>query len=309
MDSSSERRPGAQGARAGGAVRARLSREDVLARIGYALPVAFLLAFLVVPMSLTLLWSVFPRTMFWMEPGFTLEAYRNFFFSARFENFLMSAVSSAWAVLLSFALGFPIAVFLRRRVPARAQHPVLLLFILPFMISELIRTFSLRPVLGRTGLVNSLLIHLGLIDEPISAILYTPLGVVIGEVASFLPFMVFASFLAMEAVEKYIFEVCDDLGTGPLHTFKDVILPLAAPGVFAGSLFIFINGMGLAIIPDFLGGPASANAGIIVLNAIAALDFPLAMAISAVMVAAMVGLLYLGHRLFDLTRILEPIKR
>ena len=84
---------------------------------------------------------------------------------------------------------------------------------------------------------------------------------------------------------------------------------LAAPGIFAGSLFIFINSIGIYIIPFLLGGPAAANAGVIVVNAIGGLDYPLAMAISVVMMAMMIGLLYLGHRLFDLTKILEPIKR
>lgn len=283
--------------------------EQGLQRVFFYFPLIFLVLFLVVPMALTAVWSVFPRTAFWMKVGFTLVSYEKFFFSGRIDSFSFSLFYSAIAVLACFILGFPIAVFVRRRIPGRARHAVMLLFILPFMISELIRTFALRPVLGRTGLINSALLNLGVIDEPISVILYSTLGTIIGEVMSFLPFMVFSCFLAMEAVENYIFEVCDDLGASPFYLFKDIIIPLAAPGIFAGSLFIFINGIGLAIIPDFLGGPGAANAGILVLNSIGALDFPLAMAISVVMMVLMIGLLYLGHRLFDLTRILEPIKR
>jgi ABC-type spermidine/putrescine transport system permease subunit I len=162
-------------------------------------------------------------------------------------------------------------------------------------------------VLARYGLVNTFLMEVGVISEPISAILFTPLGVIIGEVMSFLPFMVFSGFLAMEAVQRYVFEVCDDLGAGPIRTFRDVILPLAAPGIFAGSVFIFVNGLGVALIPNVLGGPGAVNAGSIVFESIVALDFPLAMAISAIMIATLVLLLYIGHRLFDLTRVLEPI--
>ena len=283
--------------------------ERGIPRLAFYLPPAFMIVFLVIPLVLTVVWSVYPRTAFWMKPGFTLVAYEKFIFSGRIETFAYSVLFSAIAVLISFALGFPIAVFVRRRITLRAQHAVMLLFILPFMISELIRTFALRPVLGRTGLINNTLINLGIIDEPISVILYSPVGTIIGEVMSFLPFMVFASFLAMEAVERYIFEVCDDLGSGGLRLFKDIIVPLAAPGIFAGSLFIFINGIGIYIIPFLLGGPAAANAGVIVVNAIGGLDFPLAMAISVVMIGMMIGLLLLGHRLFDLTKILEPIKR
>jgi ABC-type spermidine/putrescine transport system permease subunit I len=188
-----------------------------------------------------------------------------------------------------------------------AQHRVILLFILPFMVSEIIRIFALRPVLQRTGLVNNVLLELGVITEPITVILYTPLGVIIGEVLSFLPFIVFAGFLAMEAVPKYIFEICDDLGARPHRVFIDVILPLAAPGIFAGAVFIFVNGLGVALLPNILGGPGAVNAGLIATQAIAALDFPLAMAVNAIMMTTLLGLLYIGHRLFDLTRILSPI--
>jgi ABC-type spermidine/putrescine transport system permease subunit I len=281
--------------------------ENGLQRWVFYIPAAFMLVFLAAPTLLTLVWSFFERTTFWMEPGFTLFAYENFFTSARAENYFYSMIHSGAAVLISFVIGFPIAVFVRRRVPRAAQHRVILLFILPFMISELVRVFAMRPVLGRYGLVNTFLMDIGLISEPISAILFTPLGVVIGDVLSFLPFMVFSGFLAMEAVPRYVFEVCDDLGARPVRTFQDVIVPLAAPGIFAGSVFIFANSLGTALVPTILGGPGAVNAGLIANQAIASLDFPLAMAISAIMIVTLMLLLYVGHRLFDLTKILDPI--
>ena len=285
----------------------RLRWQRRLSRLLFLLPVLFMELFFALPLALTVVWSVFERTMFWMKPGFTLFAYGNFFFSARLENFLSSMMHSSVSVVISFIVGFPIAVFVRRRIPQIAQHRVILLFILPFMVSEVIRIFSLRPVLQRTGLVNTVLLKMGVITEPITAILYTPLGVIIGEVMSFLPFIVFAGFLAMEAVPKYIFEICDDLGAPRHRVFIDIILPLAAPGIFAGGVFIFVNSLGVALLPNILGGPGAVNAGLIATQAIAALDFPLAMAVSAIMMTTLLGLLYIGHRLFDLTRILSPI--
>ncbi len=283
----------------------RLGRT--LARLFFGFPIAFMLVFFVLPLALTYVWSVFERTMFWMRPGFTLFSYENFFTSARLDNFLFSIGHSSISVLIAFAIGFPVAVFVRQRIPQVAQHRVILLFILPFMVSEIIRIFALRPFLQRNGMVNALLGNLGLIDEPLTVILYTPTGVIIGEVVSFLPFIVFAGFLAMEAVPKYIFEICDDLGAGRIRTFVDVILPLAAPGIFAGSVFVFVNGLGVALLPNILGGPGAVNAGLIATQAIAALDFPLAMAISAIMMTTLLALLFIGHKLFDLTRILSPI--
>ncbi|MGC1439706.1 MAG: ABC transporter permease [Burkholderiaceae bacterium] len=278
-----------------------------LQRWAFRLPIVFMIAFFALPLALTVVWSVFERTQFWMETGFTLFSYHNFFTSARLWNFLASMGHSLISVAICLVLGFPIAVFVRRRIPQVAQHRVVLLFILPFVVSEIIRVFALRPVLQRNGLVNYVLMKLGVITEPITAILYTPMGVIIGEVLSFLPFIVFSGFLAMEAVPKYIFEICEDLGASRFRTFRDVILPLAAPGIFAGSVFIFVNGIGVALLPNILGGPGAVNAGLIATQAISALDFPLAMAVSAIMMGTLLLLLYVGHRLFNLTHILEPI--
>ena len=279
------------------------SKNNILFKI----PLIFMIIFFVLPLSLTVVWSVFERTMFWMEPGFTLFSYENFFFSARLENFVVSMLHSSVSVFCSFLIGFPIAIFIRRRVKKIAQHRVMLLFILPFMVSEIIRIFALRPILSRNGVLNDLLINFGFIDSPISAFVFTPTGVVIGEIVSFLPFMIFSTFLALEAIPNYIFEVCSDLGVNRRKMFTDIYLPLAAPGLFAGSVFIFVNGIGIALIPTILGGPGSVNAGLIATQAIIALDFPLAMAVSAIMMCTLMGLLYIGHRLFNLTKLLEPI--
>ena len=280
-----------------------ISKNNILFKI----PIIFMIIFFVLPLSLTVVWSVFERTMFWMEPGFTLFSYENFFFSARLENFVVSMLHSSVSVFFSFFIGFPIAIFIRRRVKKIAQHRVMLLFILPFMVSEIIRIFALRPILSRNGVLNDLLINFGFIDSPISAFVFTPTGVVIGEIVSFLPFMIFSTFLALEAIPNYIFEVCSDLGVNRRRMFTDIYLPLAAPGLFAGSVFIFVNGIGIALIPTILGGPGSVNAGLIATQAIIALDFPLAMAVSAIMMFTLMGLLYIGHRLFNLTKLLEPI--
>lgn len=288
-------------------VWARLLGEQGLQKWAFYLPIAFMVLFFALPVALTAVWSVFERTQFWMEPGFTFFAYNNFFTSARLWNFLASMYHSLISVIICLFLGFPIAVFVRRRIPQVAQHRVILLFILPFMVSEVIRIFALRPVLQRNGLVNGTLMDLGIINEPITSILYTPTGVIIGEVLSFLPFVVFSGFLAMEAVPKYVFEICEDLGGSWRRTLIDVILPLAAPGIFAGSVFIFVNGIGVALLPNILGGPGAVNAGLIATQAITALDFPLAMAVSAIMMATLMLLLYIGHRLFDLTKILDPV--
>ena len=101
----------------------------------------------------------------------------------------------------------------------------MLLFILPFMVSEIIRIFTLRPILSRHGLINNFLMDFNFIDSPISAFVFTPTGVVIGEIVSFLPFMIFSTFLALEAIPNYVFEVCADLGVNRRRMFKDIQEP------------------------------------------------------------------------------------
>ena len=110
-----------------------------------------MIIFFVLPLLLTVVWSVFERTMFWMEPAFTLFSYENFFFSSRLENFLSSMFHSSISVVCAFFIGFPIAIFIRRRIRKVAQHRVMLLFILPFMVSEII-----IGKYGRKSPVNSL---------------------------------------------------------------------------------------------------------------------------------------------------------
>ena len=94
-----------------------ISKNNILFKV----PVIFMIIFFVLPLSLTVVWSVFERTMFWMEPGFTLFSYENFFFSARLENFVVSMLHSSVSVFCSFLIGFPIAIFIRRRVVAGAE--------------------------------------------------------------------------------------------------------------------------------------------------------------------------------------------
>ena len=118
----------------------------------FKIPIMFMIVFFVIPLALTVVWSVFERTMFWMEPGFTLFSYENFFFSARLENFVVSMLHSSVSVFCSFLIGFPIAIFIRRRVKKVAQHRAMLLFILPFMVSEIIRWQSPVGHMCRTAM-------------------------------------------------------------------------------------------------------------------------------------------------------------
>jgi len=150
--------------------------KTFFSRVLFAMPIIFMVGFFALPLALTYVWSVFERTMFWMKPALTLFSYENFFNSARVENFLASMGHSSISVLIAFVIGFPVAVFVRRRIPQVAQHRVILLFILPFSVSEIIRIFALRPFLQRNGLVNGVLLKMGVITEPITAILFTPRG-------------------------------------------------------------------------------------------------------------------------------------
>jgi putrescine transport system permease protein len=193
------------------------------------------------------------------------EGIRAFIAALDFENYafvlgdtlyLHSYLQSIWIAALSTAIlvliGFPIA-YAMSRAP-RAWHPLLLmLVILPFWTSFLIRVYAWMGILAREGLLNQALLALGLVSEPIE-ILATNSAVVLGIVYSYLPFMVLPLYAALDRLDESLLEAAADLGAPPWKSFWLVTFPLAMPGLVAGSLLCFIPAVGEFVIPDLLGG-------------------------------------------------------
>jgi len=183
----------------------------------------------------------------------SLENYEFLFSDALY---IKSYLSSLWIASLSTVLlliiGYPIAYGMARS-PKAWRPTLLMLVILPFWTSFLIRVYAWIGILSREGLLNTFLTWLGVIDTPLT-ILSTNIAVYIGIVYSYLPFMVLPLYAALEKMDDTLLEAASDLGCPPLKTFWVVTFPLSIPGVIAGCFLVFIPAVGEFVIPDLLGG-------------------------------------------------------
>jgi putrescine transport system permease protein len=169
-----------------------------------------------------------------------------------FNAYVSSIVIAAVSTLITLAVGFPIAYGMAR-APTALRPTLLMLVILPFWTSFLIRVYAWIGILKPEGLLNQFLMAIGIIDEPL-LILNTHTAIYIGIVYSYLPFMVLPLYSALEKMDYSLIEAAQDLGCPPISAFWKITFPLALPGVVAGSMLVFIPAMGEFVIPDLLGG-------------------------------------------------------
>jgi putrescine transport system permease protein len=167
------------------------------------------------------------------------------------SSFLYSLQVAAVSTLLCLLLGFPMAYAIARSSPS-LRGLLLMLIILPFWTSFLLRVYAWIGLLKNNGLINNALLAMGLIDEPIT-MLQTDFAVYIGIVYSYLPFMILPLYANLEKHDPALLEAAEDLGAGPIVAFLRVTLPLAIPGIVAGSLLVFIPAVGEYVIPSLLG--------------------------------------------------------
>ncbi|MBA4791111.1 MAG: ABC transporter permease subunit [Rhizobiales bacterium] len=179
--------------------------------------------------------------------GYVLD-WNNEFLNAYGSSLVIAGIST----LLLLLVGYPIAYGMAR-APRSIQPTLLMLVILPFWTSFLIRVYAWIGILSQDGLLNQALTALGLIDTPLE-ILNTDLAVYIGIVYSYLPFMVLPLYSALEKMDGTLLEAAEDLGCPPAKAFWLVTFPLSLPGVAAGALLCFIPAVGEFVIPDLLGG-------------------------------------------------------
>ncbi|MDN2580225.1 ABC transporter permease subunit [Aquibium sp. ELW1220] len=169
-----------------------------------------------------------------------------------FNAYISSITIAAVSTLITLAVGFPIAYGMAR-APTSLRPTLLMLVILPFWTSFLIRVYAWIGILKPEGLLNQFLIWTGAIDSPL-LILNTNTAIYIGIVYSYLPFMVLPLYSALEKMDYSLVEAAQDLGCPPASAFWKITFPLALPGVVAGSMLVFIPAMGEFVIPDLLGG-------------------------------------------------------
>jgi putrescine transport system permease protein len=194
---------------------------------------------------------------------------------------------AAGATLFCLLLGYPLAYGITR-APARWRNVLLLLVILPFWTSFLIRVYAWIGLLKGNGLVNNALIGLGLIHEPLP-LLNNAFAVYVGLVYSYLPYMVLPLYAALEKLDPVLLEAASDLGCRPAQAFWRVTLPLSLPGIVAGCLLVFIPMCGEFIIPELLGGPDTLMIGKVLWDEFFTnRDWPVASAVAVAMLLLLV---------------------
>lgn len=199
-----------------------------------------------------------------VEFNFTLENYKAMFDSTYLEIFSSSLIMAFSTTVLCLLIGYPFAYFISTKAKEK-RTMLLMLVIIPFLTNSLIRTYGWIILLRAEGLINQLLMWLHIIDEPLK-LLYNNIGVMIGMVYTLLPFMVLPLYTSIEKLDKSILEAAKDLGAKPKSSFLKVILPLTVPGIFAGSIMVFIPTLGYFFIPDLLGGSKSMLIGNLIKN-------------------------------------------
>lgn len=202
------------------------------------------------------------------------------YLSAFINSLRVAAISTLLCLLIGYPMAYAIAT-----APERFRTILLMLIILPFWTSFLIRVYAWMGILKTQGPLNDLLLWLGLIDAPL-AILHTQTAVYLGVVYSYLPFMILPLYAALARLDRALLEAAADLGCRPIRAFLRVTLPLSAGGILAGSMLVFIPVTGEFVIPDLLGGPTTLMVGKLLWTELFAnLDWPLASALAILLLA------------------------
>ena len=187
-----------------------------------------------------------------IEPGFSLHNYVRLMDKSHLEILVSSLNLSGLVTLICLVTAYPFAAILARtRKPLR--NALLLLVVIPFWTNSLVRTYAMTAMLNSSGIVNNVLLSMGVIDAPL-AMMYTPGAVVLGLVYTLLPFMILPLYAALERLDRRYLEAARDLGASPWRAFWKVVVPLTMPGIVSGCMLVFLPGIGMFYVSDVLGG-------------------------------------------------------
>jgi spermidine/putrescine transport system permease protein len=213
--------------------------------------------------------------------SFTLDNYQRVLDPVYLRVFSRSVGYAALSTALCVVIGYPMAYCIGRAREA-VRRRLLLLVMVPFWTSFLVRTYAWITILKQEGLLNSLVQSFALTAAPLD-LLYTPVAVVIGLVYAYLPFMILPIYGSVEKLDGALIEAAHDLGAGPWRVFLSVIIPLTLPGIAAGTLLVFVPAIGMFAITDLLGGARVPLIGNVIQNQFTqARDWPFGSALGVV---------------------------
>jgi spermidine/putrescine transport system permease protein len=254
-----------------------------------ALPtLAWMLLFFLVPLGMVIVYSFATISLitYNISFGWTLSNYRQIHDPLYFDTLTRSIFLSISATVGCLLLGFPLAYFISRQT-SRWQRVLLLLVIIPFWSSFIVRTYAIVNLIANGGPLEHFLHTLRVLSGPLN-ILYTPKGIAIGIIYAYLPLMVLPIYVALERIDYSLIDAANDLGANPRRTFRRVTLPLAMPGVVVGCIIVGIPALGEYVIPEILGGGKTLMLGNVITDQFLAVgDYPFGSAIAVALMAVM----------------------
>ncbi len=274
----------------------------------YLPPLIWLGAFFVLPVLLMAAFSFRPDMhgdllQLWTP---TFDQYTSVAGTTSYWRLLgISTLTALGIALVAVLLAYPLAYFLALRAGPRAGFYLILLLV-PFWTSYLLRVMAWKIMLGTDGMVNSFLIYVGLIQEPLSALLYNRTAVILTLIYVWIPFAALPILAALQRIDLALFEAAADLGARPFQQFMRITLPLSLPGVFAAFFMVFIPTIGEYATPLLVGGSRGFLYGNIIQDFFTkAANWPLGSALSMIMLAATFIFVALATRLVDLRQLFE----
>jgi putative spermidine/putrescine transport system permease protein len=260
--------------------------------------------FLVVPLLMIFYVSFWTQTTFKIEPILTIKSWQQFFASDTYLSSLWTTVR-IWLIVLAmtFVVGYPTALFVGLFVKSKTLSTVLLVIcVIPFWTSFLIRVLAWRPMLGREGAINIVLQYLGIVDHPIEALLFTELSVIIGMTQIYCVFMVGPIAFMLGRIDPNIIEAARDLGAGFWRIFRKIIFPLSLPGVVVGAIFVSVMVLGEFATASALSGRKVNLLGNIIVTQVGSLKWALASVVGVILTIIMAIVISLFLRIVDLRR-------
>ncbi len=211
-----------------------------------------------------------------------------------FRVFQITMRTAGVGTILCTLLAFPVAYAIAMHIPQRWRSILVFLLIIPYWTSFLLRTFAWRIILAPQGTLSDILQSLGILGRPL-LILDTNAAVQLGIVYNYLPVMVLPIYVALERIDRSLITASMDLGAGPLRTFLQVTLPLAAPGLFGGLVLTFILAAGDYVVPTILGGTKGLMVGnLIATQILASQNLPLGSAMAVILIGLLAGVLVIA---------------
>ncbi len=264
--------------------------------------------FLVVPIGFIVVYSFWIRAATGADiPAFQFGNYKKFFADFFYSSMIIRTLRiSLESVFLCVVFGYiPAYFFYQTRTKYKSL--LMLLLMLPFWISYIIRTLSWINILGERGLINYMLMAPGILSSPLG-LLYNEASVLMGLVQYLLPFMILNIYVSLDGIDKSLHEAARSLGCTEWQAFKEVTLPLSLPGVSAGCLLVFVLTAGSYITPMILGGPGNEMIANLIFNrVIGTLDWPFGSAISVILLALLGMIVYTYNRYLGISQIFKSL--